>query len=51
MIPHHSIAIKNCERATLTDPETIQLCEEIIQAQVEEINQMEGILERLAAQD
>lgn len=48
MIPHHSIAIKNCEQATLRDPETVQLCEEIIRAQREEIAQMEGILERLS---
>lgn len=48
MIPHHSIAIKNCEQAMLRDPETVQLCEEIIRAQREEIAQMEGILERLS---
>jgi uncharacterized protein (DUF305 family) len=47
MIPHHSIAIKNCEQATLRDPETIELCQEIIRAQREEIAQMERILERL----
>jgi uncharacterized protein (DUF305 family) len=47
MIPHHSIAIKNCERANLQDPESIELCDEIIQTQLEEIAQMEGILERL----
>jgi uncharacterized protein (DUF305 family) len=47
MIPHHSIAIKNCEQANLRDPETVQLCQEIIRAQREEIAQMEAILERL----
>jgi uncharacterized protein (DUF305 family) len=47
MIPHHSIAIKNCEQANLQDPESIELCDEIIQTQIEEIIQMEGILERL----
>lgn len=47
MIPHHSIAIKTCERAELDDPETIQLCDDIIEAQKEEIAQMEGILARL----
>lgn len=41
------MAIKTCERAALTDPETISLCEQIVQAQREEIAQMEGILERL----
>lgn len=47
MIPHHSIAIKNCERASLSDAETIELCDQIIQSQREEIAQMERILERL----
>jgi uncharacterized protein (DUF305 family) len=47
MIPHHSIAIKNCEQASLQDPESIELCEQIIQAQREEIAQMRAILERL----
>lgn len=47
MIPHHSIAIKTCEYADLDDPETIELCDQIIQAQREEIAQMEEILERL----
>jgi uncharacterized protein (DUF305 family) len=47
MIPHHSIAIKNCEQASLRDPESIELCEQIIQAQREEIAQMRTILERL----
>ena len=48
MIPHHSIAIKTCERASLSDPETIRLCDQIVQAQREEIAQMKGILERLS---
>lgn len=47
MIPHHSVAIKNCEQASLDDPETVALCEEIVQAQREEIAQMRDILERL----
>jgi uncharacterized protein (DUF305 family) len=46
MIPHHSIAIKSCERAQLDDPETIRLCDEIVQAQLEEIARMRRILER-----
>lgn len=51
MIPHHSIAIKTCERADLSDPETIRLCEQIVQTQREEIAQMEAILARLDAED
>jgi hypothetical protein len=47
MIPHHSSAILMCEKAKLTDPELITLCEEIVQTQQEEIAQMEAILERL----
>jgi hypothetical protein len=47
MIPHHSIAIKNCEQATLDDQETVELCDEIVQTQREEIAQMRAILERL----
>jgi len=37
LIPHHSVAIKTCEQATLEDPETIALCDQIVQAQREEI--------------
>ena len=46
MIPHHSSAILMCEQSEITDPEIIELCEEIVQAQEEEIAQMEAILER-----
>ena len=47
MIPHHSVAIKTCEKAQLDDPETVELCEKIVKAQREEIAQMRDILERL----
>jgi uncharacterized protein (DUF305 family) len=47
MIPHHSVAIKTCEQASLDDPETVVLCEQIVQTQREEIAQMRRILERL----
>lgn len=46
MIPHHSGAILMCEQATLSDPEVIALCDEIIPAQRDEIARMEAILER-----
>lgn len=46
MIPHHSRAILVCQEASLTDPEIIELCVEIVRAQREEIEQMERILER-----
>jgi hypothetical protein len=47
MIPHHSIAIKTCEKADITDPEIVALCVQIVEAQQSEIDQMEDILDRL----
>lgn len=47
MIPHHSSAIVMCEESTLTDPEIVTLCEEIVEAQEEEIAQMKAILARM----
>ena len=46
MIPHHSGAILMCERASLSDPEVIALCEQIVPSQSAEIARMEAILER-----
>lgn len=46
MIPHHSSAILMCEEASITDPEILDLCDQIIQSQEEEILQMQNILER-----
>lgn len=47
MIPHHSGAILMCREADLADSELIALCGEIVQAQREEIDQMERIGSRL----
>lgn len=47
MIPHHSGAIVMCEQSTITDPEIMELCDQIVQTQKEEISQMESILQRL----
>ncbi len=47
MIPHHSGAILMCEQASLSDPEIIALCREIVKAQEREISQMKAILGRL----
>lgn len=47
MIPHHSIAIKTCERANIQDAEIQQLCIEIVETQREEIAKMEKILKRI----
>jgi uncharacterized protein (DUF305 family) len=46
LIPHHSSAILMCEQSAITDPEIIELCEEIVQSQEEEIAEMENILTR-----
>ena len=50
MIPHHSIAIMTSERANLRDPEVRQLADEIIEAQVREIAEMERHIVRLEAE-
>jgi uncharacterized protein (DUF305 family) len=45
MIPHHSIAINNARKASISDPRVRQLADEIIEAQVREIAEMELLLE------
>jgi uncharacterized protein (DUF305 family) len=47
MVPHHSGAILMCGEAKLADPELVQLCREIVQAQRREIAQMDAIRARL----
>ena len=46
MIPHHSRAVLVCRESDLTDQEIIDLCDQIVEAQLEEIRQMQEILER-----
>ena len=46
MIPHHSGAILMCQQASLSDPEIVKLCGNIIKSQREEIDQMKAILAR-----
>lgn len=46
MIPHHSGAILMCQQASLTDPEVLDLCDEIVSSQAREIAQMKAILAR-----
>lgn len=46
MIPHHSRAILVCQESTITDPEIVELCDQIVQSQQEEISQMQSILDR-----
>lgn len=44
MIPHHSIAINNARRASISDPRVRELADEIIEAQVREIEEMRLLL-------
>ena len=46
MIPHHSGAILMCEQASLSDPDLVALCGEIIPAQRSEIDQLKAFLAR-----
>lgn len=47
MIPHHSIAILTSERAHIRDPRVRQLADEIIEAQVREIGEMQRLIAEL----
>lgn len=44
MIPHHSIAINNARRATISDPRVRELADGIIESQVREILAMKMLL-------
>ena len=47
MIPHHSIAILTSINAAIKDPEVKELADDIIQTQIEEIEKMKEMIERL----
>lgn len=47
MIPHHSGAVLMCQEAKIADSEIKALCNQIIQGQKSEIDQMKRILERI----
>lgn len=49
MIPHHSIAILTSERARIVDPRVRVLADEIIEAQREEIAEMQALIADLEA--
>jgi len=49
MIPHHSIAIMTSRRAQISDPRVRTLANEIIDAQVREIGEMEALIAELEA--
>lgn len=44
MIPHHSIAINNAEKAHISDPRVRALADGIIESQVEEIEEMKLLI-------
>ena len=44
MIPHHSIAILTSERANISDPRVRKLAEDIIEAQLRGIEEMEVLI-------
>ena len=45
MIPHHSIAINNARKATITDPRVRRLADGLIESQVREIAEMKLLIE------
>ena len=45
MIPHHSIAINNARKATISDPRVRKLADGIIESQVREIAEMKLLIE------
>lgn len=49
MIPHHSVAINNARKATITDPRVRELADRIITSQVTEIAEMRLLLDDIAA--
>jgi hypothetical protein len=44
MIPHHSIAINNARKASISDPRVRKLADGIIEAQVREIAEMKALI-------
>jgi hypothetical protein len=45
MIPHHSIAINNARKASISDPRVRELADQIIESQVREIAQMKLLID------
>lgn len=48
MIPHHSIAINNARKASISDPRVRKLADGIIESQVREIGEMKALLDDIA---
>lgn len=49
MIPHHSIAINNARKASISDPRVRQLSDKIITSQVKEIAEMKALIRDIDA--
>ena len=47
MIPHHSIAINNARKASISDPRVRKLADQIIESQVREIAEMKLLIEEI----
>lgn len=48
MIPHHSIAINNARKASISDPRVRELADQIIKSQVREIAEMKLLIDDIA---
>ena len=48
MIPHHSIAINNARKASISDPRVRKLADQIIESQVREIAMMKRLIEDIS---
>jgi uncharacterized membrane protein len=48
MIPHHSIAINNARKASISDPRVRKLADEIMESQVREIAEMKLLIDDIA---
>ncbi|WP_243406183.1 DUF305 domain-containing protein [Sphingosinicella sp. YJ22] len=44
MIPHHSVAINNARKASISDPRVRELADQIIRSQVREIAEMKALI-------
>ena len=49
MIPHHSIAINNARKASISDPRVRELADKIITSQVREIAEMKALIHDIDA--
>lgn len=48
MIPHHSIAINNARKASISDPRVRELADQIIKSQIREIAEMKLLIDDIA---